>query len=85
MIHTKLCDLLGIKYPIIMGGMAWAGEHKLAAAVSEAGGMGVLGSGSMSVEELEKEVLAFKKLTDKPLGVNMYTESQPLNGRPSNV
>ncbi len=72
MLHTKLCDLLGIKYPIILGGMAWAGEHKLAAAVSEAGGLGVLGSGSMPIEELEKEIQAFKELTDKPLGVNCF-------------
>ena len=76
MMQTKLCELLGIQYPIIMGGMAWAGDHKLAAAVSKAGGMGVLGSGNMSLDELEKEIVSFKELTDKPLGVNVFMKDE---------
>ena len=68
---TAVCDLLGIKYPIIQGGMAWIAEHKLAAAVSNAGGLGLIAAGSADASIVQKEIREAKKLTDKPFGVNI--------------
>jgi enoyl-[acyl-carrier protein] reductase II len=65
-LKTELCDLLGIKYPIIQGGMAWIATAELAAAVSNAGGLGVIGAGSMPPELLRAEIRKTKQLTDKP-------------------
>ncbi|WP_031515301.1 enoyl-[acyl-carrier-protein] reductase FabK [Desulfofalx alkaliphila] len=70
MIHTKLCDLLDIKYPIMQGGMAWVSTAELAAAVSEAGGLGIIGSGQAPPEWLEEQIAKVKQYTDKPFGVN---------------
>lgn len=68
---TRLTDLLGIKYPIIQGGMAWASEAKLAAAVSNAGGAGIIGSGGRSAQWVREEIRKTRKLTDRPFGVNI--------------
>ena len=68
---TKLTELLGIKYPVIQGGMAWTSDANLAAAVSNAGGAGIIGSGGRTVEWTRDEVRKAKSLTDKPLGVNV--------------
>lgn len=68
---TKLTELLGIKYPIIQGGMAWTSDANLAAAVSNAGGAGIIGSGGRTVEWTRDEVRKAKSLTDKPFGVNV--------------
>lgn len=68
---TRVTDMLGIKYPIIQGGMAWVAEHHLAAAVSEAGGLGIIGAASAPVEIVRKEIQKAKELTDKPFGVNI--------------
>ena len=71
MIHTNLCDMLGIKYPIFQGGMAHISDAVLAAAVSNAGGLGIISAASGNLEKIENEIdLAFK-LTDKPFGVNV--------------
>lgn len=70
--YTKICDLLKIKYPIIQGGMAWVATAELAAAVSNAGGLGVIGTGNAPVEIVRNEIKKAKKLTDKPFGVNIY-------------
>ena len=71
MIHTAVCDMLGIKYPIFQGGMAHISDAKLAAAVSNAGGLGIISAASGDVEKLACEIdLAFS-LTDKPFGVNV--------------
>ncbi len=72
---TRVTELLNIEYPILMGGMAWAGTSKLAAAVSEAGGLGIIGSGSMTPDILRKEIRSAKKLTSKPVGVNILVLS----------
>lgn len=69
--HTGLCNLLGIEFPVILGGMVWAGEAGLASAVSNAGGLGLIGSGNISEEKLKKEIRKAKALTDKPFGVNI--------------
>lgn len=67
----KLQEMLGIKYPFIQGGMANIATGEFAAAVSEAGGLGLIGSGGMSVSELEENIDRAKALTDKPFGVNL--------------
>ena len=68
---TRITDLLGIEYPIIQGGMAWVAEHNLAAAVSNAGGLGIIGAASAPPEIVREEILKCKELTDKPFGVNV--------------
>ena len=68
---TKLTELLGIKYPVIQGGMAWTSDANLAAAVSNAGGAGIIGSGGRTLEWTRDEVRKAKGLTDKPFGVNV--------------
>jgi len=71
MLATTLTKLLGIDYPIIQGGMAWVATAELAAAVSEAGGLGVIGVGNMPVAEFRREVLKAKSLTKRSFGVNV--------------
>lgn len=68
---TKITELLGITYPIIQGGMAWVAEHHLAAAVSNAGGLGLIGAASAPPEVVREEIKKTKELTDKPFGVNV--------------
>lgn len=68
---TKATELLQIEYPIIQGGMAWVAEHHLAAAVSEAGGFGLIGAASAPPEIVREEIRKAKELTDKPFGVNI--------------
>ncbi len=70
-VNTKLCDLLNIDVPVIQGGMAWVSTGKLAAAVSEAGGLGVIGAGSMPPELLRQEIAKARAGTDRPFGVNV--------------
>lgn len=76
---NRLCELLGIKYPIIQGGMAWSSDGTLAAAVSNAGGAGIIGTGGRSDEWVEEEIKKAKSLTDKPFGVNLMLMAPNLN------
>ena len=69
--NTKITELLGIKYPILQGGMAWIAESSLAAAVSNAGGAGIIAGGSAPAELIKEEIHKAKALTDKPFGVNI--------------
>lgn len=74
---NRVCKLFGIRYPIIQGGMVWCSGWKLASAVSNAGGLGLIGAGSMHPETLREHIQKCKKATDKPFGVNiplMYPE-----------
>ena len=74
---TKITELFGIEYPIIAGGMVWCSGWKLASAVSNAGGLGLIGAGSMHPETLAEHIDKMKTATDKPWGVNlplMYPE-----------
>ncbi|MCC5911995.1 MAG: enoyl-[acyl-carrier-protein] reductase FabK [Clostridiaceae bacterium] len=71
MLNTDLCKILNIKHPIIQGGMAWVATAELAAAVSNAGGLGVIGAGNAPAEIIENEIEKAKKLTDQPFGVNV--------------
>ena len=75
MIHTDICDIIGIEYPIFQGGMAWVSEHKLAAAVSNAGGLGIISAMNADGEYLRNEIRACRELTDKPFGVNVMLMS----------
>lgn len=75
MLNSKLCQLLNIKYPILQGGMAWVATAELAAAVSNAGGLGLIGAGHMPPEALEAEIRKAKELTNKPFGVNIMLKS----------
>lgn len=72
---TEVTKLLGIQYPVIQGGMAWVAEHHLAAAVSEAGGLGLIGASAAPAEWVRNEIREAKKLTDKPFGVNIMLMS----------
>jgi enoyl-[acyl-carrier protein] reductase II len=72
---TEITELLGITYPIIQGGMAWVAEHHLAAGVSNAGGLGIIGAANAPAEWVREQIQAAKKLTDKPFGVNVMLMS----------
>lgn len=72
---TEVTKLLGIEYPIIQGGMAWVAEYHLAAAVSEAGGLGLIGAASAPGEWVREQIREARKLTDKPFGVNIMLMS----------
>lgn len=72
MLKTALCDILGIRYPVVLGGMAYAGDHRLAAALSNAGGFGVIGSGNLSPLGLREEIHLCRTLTERPFGVNCF-------------
>ena len=71
MIKSAVCDLLGIKYPVFQGGMAWISDGKLAAAVSEGGGLGIIAAGNAPGEYVREQIKIAKNLTDKPIGVNI--------------
>lgn len=78
---NRICHLFGIKYPIIQGGMVWCSGWRLASAVSNAGGLGLLGAGSMHPETLREHIRKCKAATHKPFGVNvplMYPEIETL-------
>lgn len=68
---TRITELLGIEHPIIQGGMAWVAEYHLAAAVSSAGGLGIIGAASAPPEIVREQIREVKKLTDRPFGVNV--------------
>jgi enoyl-[acyl-carrier protein] reductase II len=68
---TRITELLGIEYPIIQGGMAWVATHELASAVSNAGGLGIIGAGGAPAEFVREQVRKAKEETDKPFGVNI--------------
>ena len=67
----SICDVLGIKYPIIQGGMAWISNAVMAAAVSNAGGAGIISCGGRTTDYVREEIRKCRQLTDKPFGVNV--------------
>ena len=75
MIKSRICEILGIKYPIIQGGMAWVADASLAAAVSNAGGLGLISSVNAGTEAVRNEIRKCKTLTDKPFGVNIMLQA----------
>lgn len=77
--QNPLCKLLGIKYPIIQGGMAWIAGGRLAAAVSNAGGLGIIGSGGRDLAWLDEQIRVAKSLTNNPIGVNLMLANEDIN------
>lgn len=69
--ETRVTKLLGIEYPVIQGGMAWVGTHELASAVSNAGGLGIIGAGGAPASWVREQIQKAKEETDKPFGVNL--------------
>lgn len=68
---TRITELLGIEYPVIQGGMAWVATHELASAVSNAGGLGIIGAGGAPAEWVRDQIRQVKAKTDRPFGVNV--------------
>ena len=75
MINTPITEMLGIEYPVFQGGMAWVADGKLAAAVSNGGGLGIIAAGNAPVDVVREEIHIAKSLTDKPFGVNIMLMS----------
>ena len=75
MINSLISELVGIKYPIFQGGMAWISDANLAAAVSEAGGLGIIAAGNAPGEHVRGQIRRARELTDKPFGVNVMLMS----------
>jgi NAD(P)H-dependent flavin oxidoreductase YrpB (nitropropane dioxygenase family) len=73
-LHTRLCDLLGVQYPIVQTGMGWVAGARLTAATSSAGAFGILASATMTFAELERAIGEVKERTDKPFGVNLRAD-----------
>lgn len=71
MIQSPICDLLGIRYPVFQGGMAWIADGRLAAAVSNGGGLGIVAAGNAPGEAVRQQIRLARSLTDKPIGVNV--------------
>ena len=84
MINSPLCELLNIEYPVIQGGMAWIADGELAAAVSNAGGLGIITAMNAGEEHLIEQINIAKSLTDKPFGVNLMLQS-PLTARAAEI
>ncbi len=76
---TRITELLGIRHPIIQAGMSFGAYPPLVAAVSNAGGLGILGAGAMNIDELKSNIKAIRELTDKPFGVNLLATSPVLD------
>jgi enoyl-[acyl-carrier protein] reductase II len=74
-LRTRLCDILDIEYPVILAGMGGVATAELVAAVSEAGGLGIVGAASMPPEEIERQVRRIRDLTSKPFGVDVLLPS----------
>ena len=75
MIKSRICEIHGIKYPVFQGGMAWVADASLAAAVSNAGGLGLISSINAGTEAVRNEIRKCKELTDKPFGVNIMLQA----------
>jgi len=71
MIKSEICEMLGIRYPVFQGGMAWIADGELAAAVSNGGGLGIIAAGNAPADYVREQIILTKKLTSQPLGVNV--------------
>jgi NAD(P)H-dependent flavin oxidoreductase YrpB (nitropropane dioxygenase family) len=80
-LHTRLCDLLGVRYPIVQTGMGWVAGPRLAAATSNAGGLGILASATMDLQQFRDAVLETKERTAAPFGVNMRADAADIGDR----
>ena len=75
MIKSEICEILGIKYPVFQGGMAWIADGKLAAAVSDGGGLGIIAAGNAPGEYVKEQIEIARSITSKPIGVNIMLMS----------
>lgn len=75
MINSPICDILGIEYPLFQGGMAWIADGRLAAAVSQGGGLGIIAAGNAPADQVRAEIEKARSLTDRPFGVNIMLMS----------
>ena len=75
MIQSKICEILGITYPVFQGGMAWIADGRLAAAVSEGGGLGIVAAGNAPGTYVREQIRVARSMTDKPVGVNIMLMS----------
>ena len=80
-LHTRLCDLLGVRYPIVQTGMGWVAGARLTAATSQAGGLGVLAAGTMTLDQLGQALREVQERTDRPFGVNFRTDQPDVDDR----
>ncbi len=80
-LHTRACELFGVEYPIVQTGMGWVAGARLTAATSAAGGLGIIASATMTVDELRQAIGHVKDRTDKPFGVNMRTDQPDIGDR----
>ncbi len=80
-LHTPLCDLVGVRYPIVQTGMGWVAGAGLVSATANAGGLGILASATMDFSELKVAVAAVRSRTDKPFGVNLRADSADVGDR----
>jgi NAD(P)H-dependent flavin oxidoreductase YrpB (nitropropane dioxygenase family) len=80
-LHTRACDLFGVRYPIVQTGMGYVSGSQLTAATANAGGLGILGGGSMTYAELATAVREVKERTDAPFGVNMRADQADVDQR----
>ena len=75
MIRSRICEILGLKYPVLQGGMAWIADASLASAVSNAGGLGIITSINTDTEAVREQIRRCRELTDKPFGVNIMLQA----------
>jgi NAD(P)H-dependent flavin oxidoreductase YrpB (nitropropane dioxygenase family) len=80
-LHTRLCDLFGVRYPIVQTGMGWVAGPQLTQATSNAGGLGILAGATLTFEELEPAVREIKERTDQPFGVNLRADAPDIEDR----
>ena len=80
-LHTRVCDLFGVEFPIVQTGMGWVSGAQLTAATSEAGGLGILAAATMTFDELEEAIRRVKERTQKPFGVNLRADQADIMAR----
>ena len=80
-LHTRICDLFGVRYPIVQTGMGWVSGARLTSATSEAGGLGILAAATMTFDELADAIAKLKERTTKPFGVNLRADQADIMDR----
>ena len=80
-LHTRACELFGVRYPIVQTGMGWVSGARLTAATAEAGGLGILASATMTLDELAAAIAKVKARTSNPFGVNLLPNQPDLTAR----
>ena len=80
-LHTRLCDLVGVEYPIVQTGMGWVAGAHLTSSTAEAGGLGIIASATMDMAQLRRAISDVKARTQKPFGVNLRADSGDVKDR----